>query len=505
MHTRLEPVKMDWSKRVPCQSKTCLAAIQLVTDWVFDASGDKTNVLWLHGLAGSGKSTLSTTIANFFVELKRLGAFVFFDRDVKERSDPFSVVRTLAYELSLFDSRIRDRVMRAIDENAHIARMQLDAQFRELLKQPLESAAAISQEGPIVIIIDALDECGSAADRTRLLSLLAKETAQLPSAIRIVITSRAEPDIESAFQRSPTIHIQELQVSPDNVDISIYIRQQMSEIAEKNYLPEDWPGEEKILALVERAAGLFIWASTACKYIAGYDPEQLVDDLVGGNVYADVEVALDVLYIKALESSGDWKNPRFKNDCCAIFGLILVTKNPLSPDTIDRFLSLKSNRAISRLGSVLHHQGNTEPVRILHVSFRDFLSSRSRCNGPWFIDLVEHNQRLAKRCIEVLQSTFGDSIKFSKLTLDDDLEKQTLDEATSYACSFWIVHVLEMEGCPDASFGQQISDFLKVHVLHWLEAMSLLRRSRSTANLLERLLSWVKVSLYLLVESWTDK
>ena len=65
--------------------------IQAIREWVADPSIDR-NVFWLHGLAGSGKSTLMTTISHIFMELGQLGAFLFFDRDSSERNHPKMVM-----------------------------------------------------------------------------------------------------------------------------------------------------------------------------------------------------------------------------------------------------------------------------------------------------------------------------------------------------------------------------------------------------------------------------
>ncbi|KAK0218785.1 hypothetical protein IW262DRAFT_1558220 [Armillaria fumosa] len=485
LRQRLDPVKLDWGGRMRCQPNTRLEVIKTVTNWVFNASGDQTNVLWLHGLVGSGKSTLATSIADFFAELNRLGAFIFFNRDTKEKSHPLTVIRTLAYELSRFDKRIHDQVIKATDSNVHISRMQLDAQFRELLLRPLwQSSQSLSQEGPIVIVIDAFDECGTEGDRDRerLINILAVNFAHLPPSVRIIVTSRVDRDIDTAFR--------------------------ITEIAKHNHgcVPEEWPEEYKIGALVERAAGLFIWASTACKYIyEDYDPEKLLDELVGGQVYEVAEEALDVLYVKALRSAKEWKKPRFKKDACNVLGLILMAKTPLSPDAIDQILDLKSLKIISKLGSVLHHDGNAEPVRILHVSFRDYLSNPTRCkdrciekcspkcdgkcnDGPWFIDLAGHNEQLAQKCIPILARAFGD--KFCHLTLDDSRDGQSLDETVTYTCTYWIAHTCEMVSCPQG-FDSDLLDFLTKHILHWLEAMSMLGRSRNAASMLEQLYVWV--------------
>src|ERR1700683_1558654 len=93
------------STRLECLPGTRVPIIQVIREWITNPSADS-SVFWLHGLAGSGKSTLMTTVAHIFMESGQLGAFLFFDRDSSERNDPKLVIRTLAYQLALFDSTI---------------------------------------------------------------------------------------------------------------------------------------------------------------------------------------------------------------------------------------------------------------------------------------------------------------------------------------------------------------------------------------------------------------
>lgn len=96
-----------------CQAPGQLRAslLKFIMEWVISSSASgRANVFWLHGLAGAGKSTLATTIANQLQELGLLGAFLFFTRDAVGRSDPSLVIKTLAYQVS----RIHDEVGRAV-------------------------------------------------------------------------------------------------------------------------------------------------------------------------------------------------------------------------------------------------------------------------------------------------------------------------------------------------------------------------------------------------------
>ena len=66
-------------------------------------------MLWIYGLAGTGKSTLSTTIAQSLRRRHRLGAFFFFNRDIPQRNFA-TLIRTLAYQLAVVDTRFGDAI-----------------------------------------------------------------------------------------------------------------------------------------------------------------------------------------------------------------------------------------------------------------------------------------------------------------------------------------------------------------------------------------------------------
>jgi polynucleotide 5'-kinase involved in rRNA processing len=59
---KLEPAKLDPSRRTECLANTRKDVLKFVIDWVNDTRSEQ-RMLWIHGLAGSGKSTLTTTIA----------------------------------------------------------------------------------------------------------------------------------------------------------------------------------------------------------------------------------------------------------------------------------------------------------------------------------------------------------------------------------------------------------------------------------------------------------
>ena len=153
------------------------------------------NITWLHGPAGSGKSAILNTLDQCFSRLRRRGAFLFWDRNDAVNSEPHRVIRTLAYQLACFNPTFADTLASLVSAEPDIMRSSLDEEFRRLVQEPLTSLAKRHDLGPIIIILDALDECGTVETRRGLLDVLSIRLAKLPKTFRLLIASRDEPEI----------------------------------------------------------------------------------------------------------------------------------------------------------------------------------------------------------------------------------------------------------------------------------------------------------------------
>jgi hypothetical protein len=429
MLQRLKPAEMDASFRQECLPGTRLDILNEIANWATDPSMQ--HIWWLYGLAGSGKSTISTTIANTFRDLGRLGAFIFYNRDTTDGNDSAFLIRTLAYQLGTFDSRIGDAISIAITNNLGLIQSPFRVQFLKLLVEPVSSVLALRNEGPIVIVVDALDECGDLATRKLMLEVIANESAKLPSIFRIFITSRAEYDITRAFDPQHHILARELDIASSTTasDISKFLQHHMAIIRTRNLhlkLGADWPGDEVIRKLTDRASGLFIWASTASRFVDGHNPEKRLRLLLLNDSTSGAESSLDTLYETALVSVGMWDDSDFVTDFQAILGTMLAARIPLSGAAIDKLLGANESRpsihTTSLLGCIIRQQPN---LRLLHPSFADFLSDQLRCRrDAWFIDVQSHNRGLAIRCLVFLETVLKRNIcrlALSPATVDESL------------------------------------------------------------------------------------
>jgi hypothetical protein len=127
----------------------------------------------------------------------------------------------------------------------------------------------------------------------------------------------------------------------------------------------------------------------------------------------------------------------------------------------------------------------------LHPSFIDFLSDRLRCGSPsWHINTSFHNRWFTMQCLDYLDTAMRRNTCNLKLSLAP--VNEFLHEATSYACISWIDHVFDIAEEAE-SIAEVLERFLFRHLLHWLEAMSILTKSRMAVASVRCLLDWLQV------------
>jgi hypothetical protein len=315
---KLKPADMDFFDRGQCLAGTRSEVLDFISQWLFEISEQKT-VLWLTGVAGSGKSTVATTLAHRISGVKRLGAYVFFDRE-GSFLQPSSVVRNISYQLGLFDIRLGAAISDILAKNGYLITAPLSDQFQELILSPLKSTD-LGVEGPLIIILDSLDKCGDDASRMLLLDLVMNDFPKLPPFVRVLITSRPEMDIKTAFTASTAIYRQVLHTdtASNHRDVARYFRAQCKSIVAKNPLlglPEDWPGDKCIAALCNKSSGLFGWCATAVKFIGtGQYPGQRLRVLLDDAQRPTVDAELYDLYALILKHSGLWLDDYFIQVC----------------------------------------------------------------------------------------------------------------------------------------------------------------------------------------------
>ncbi|KAF5986486.1 vegetative incompatibility het-e-1 [Fusarium coicis] len=153
-------------------------------------------IFWLNGMAGTGKSTISRTVA--YSRLKRgdLCASFFFKRGEMDRGNLNKLMSTLAYQRASSSLGVVFFIKKPLNDNPGIVGMTVRDHFLKLIQEPLSEAAASTVAMPPVVI-DALDECDREDDIKPLINSLSQTKTVLQ--LRVFLTSSPEPLIQLGF------------------------------------------------------------------------------------------------------------------------------------------------------------------------------------------------------------------------------------------------------------------------------------------------------------------
>jgi hypothetical protein len=466
---------------------------------------DERCIFWLNGLAGTGKSTIARTIAREYYDQKRLGASFFFSKGGGDVSRASKFFTSIAVQLADKSPSLKRHICNAIKEHNDIAKRALRDQWRELVLQPLSKLDGNLSHSSLLLVVDALDECEGDKDKDirEIVKLLSEAPSLKTVRLRILLTSRPEIPIRHGFRQIQNAGYQDFvlhHISPaiiDN-DISIFLEHNFKITRQEHGLASDWPSEQVIRRLVQNANGLFIWAATACRFIdegsqfaASRLSTILKDFSKDDSLIIEPEKKLNEIYITVLKDSiSDNYDDEEKEDIYKmlreILGCIVVLFSPLSTYSLARLFHFRRedvDETLRDLHAILDiPREQNRPIRLHHPSFRDFVLDKGRCDDTHFwVDEKYAHKTLAHNCIQLMSAALKRDIcglgTPGALTTDiasSQVEK-CLPPEVQYACLYWVDHL--QKGGAQLHDDDQVHQFLRKNLLHWLEALSLIRKT----------------------------
>ena len=485
-----------------CLPGTRVAFLDFIIDWVNNPASER--ILVLFGLAGTGKSSIAHEIARRFDAMHRLTSSFIFLRKEQSKSEAYhlftNLARNLADRYPLFKTAL-GRVVKD-DTSLRLDTRDYATLFQRLIREPLGD---LYIAGPILVVIDALDESGDTTGEDGLHTFLANNLSSLPSNFRILITSRPEDGIESAFRAAESVVIKHMNdhelAATTHDDILTFLR--------KGLPSHDF--EQYSEALARRAEGLFQWVSVACGYILEPKPVRSrkgrIQHLLQSSAGHRGQDPLTELYKGVLEEyfTDEEAQELFRS----VVGQLLAAFEPFSIRSLTTLRQHTSNNidddfdsvveTLRCLGSLLSNvtsSDDTLPIIPLHTSFRDFVMDEEK-SGVFYADPCVAHHRLAHSCLSLML----DDLKFNICNLEssylankdvEDLEvriSKHLPPALSYACRLWDDHMGHF-GFEADLFGKLQTFFMK-KFLFWLEALSLMNTVGYASPALSSLSKWL--------------
>ncbi|KAF7346291.1 WD-REPEATS-REGION domain-containing protein [Mycena sanguinolenta] len=489
-----------------CMEGTRVTIVEDITEQLACPPDPSVRLVLCSGPAGSGKSTIAKTVAARLEEEKELlAASFFFSRDYAERKEIKYLPSTLAHQLADYDPKFRDLLVTLLkDDHSRLVHADPKEQFQKMVVELL-AKMPLSQT-PWVICLDALDECGKDHGKI-LLRWLSDAISNIPVHIRFFLTGRPEVCHYLTFDLSVLCKYNIEAIDPETVrkDIHLYITQSLKD-PNWNQSTGGWEVNEKDAdEITSHANGLFIFAATAVRYIhmrsdLAFHPQKSVEILLKGHAHLD---SLYTLYSQIIEELiGIPVNTDAFERAKIVLGAIVDLVEPQDIKTLAGLLQINTEElwwTLIHLSAVLSIPDNDGKgvIKIMHLSFREFLTGRITEKHPGLLCGTEAKQRyLAHSTFHVMQQELKFNICYLPTSHVQNIDVADLEERKqkyisghlAYSCRFWAGHLAACHY--SAKLAQDGHVFFMGYFLFWLEVLSLIGAVGSAAKSLSKFIEW---------------
>ncbi|TIA25305.1 hypothetical protein D6C81_01839 [Aureobasidium pullulans] len=484
-----------------CLQNTRVEILKHIMSWSDSASNDKP-IFWLSGMAGTGKSTIARTIARRFQDKGRVLASFFFARDNAASVSAKDFFTTIAKQLATSeDPALHEKICAATRKNPDIAHKAQRLQWQRLVLKPLTQLCEERhpQNRPsAVVVIDALDECDRQDDITDILRIICGCRGLDHARLRIIITSRPETAIRLGFEDMPqilhwTFSLDDVSHKIVNADLSVFFNHWLNYVRRKHGgLSSGWPGADSVTSLVARCGGLFIYASTLSQFLL-QNPKVCHGRLnlimeeyqASSNNYLE---PLDRMYLTILRVSADdtsalsdHESETLQEHFNHVVGSIVVLQDGISAEALALLLRMPMMNVVGilhNLQSVIRYFQDGRAIRLLHESFREFITDSKRCTELRFhVEPERAHKKLLDDCLETLKDHLKQDMcnardpaaTIEEVQLNAASQRCQLLPHVQYACSNWLEH--GQKSGLDLGNHERLSEFFYTQFLHWIEAM----------------------------------
>ncbi|KAJ2927001.1 hypothetical protein H1R20_g10107, partial [Candolleomyces eurysporus] len=330
------------------------------------------------------------------------------------------------------------------------AGFSIGARMHRLVYAPLKAAlrggsrVLALARGPLLIVLDGLDECDNKHEVQELLDsmlLFFNENPLIP--LRVFITSRVEQHIQSRLN-VPEVQLDNLVDHCTNDDIATFLQVLFEDGCRRNpviqaYIQQhgEWPTPSDKQNLVEHIGGSFIFASAVFKFIMGSTSQEGLPTTPMHRLPLALQMnpGLDGLYAQTLARSEHL--PHFPE----IISTIALLEAPLPTSGLAELLGIDTYEVINvlvNLQAIIQVPGTDDmPVTLCHTSLRDFLTTQSRSSH--FFAQPSHHVRLFLRCLEC-------KLKLCRQNPGSFHGTEDHTPAVDYALGYSTVHLNRGEG-----------------------------------------------------------
>ena len=504
--------------REACTPGTREEILKDIIAWADDISADSPPVFWLTGQAGSGKTTITYTITKHFDELEEtehtgrhtvLGANFLCSRQFEETRRQVRIIPTLVYQLAR-KSRSYAHALHEADKLDSVDK--LTKQMKDLLVSPWQQSESRRhvELPPYLIVVDALDEIEADGGSMFLKNLLETINQRRLRGLKFLVTSRPDPrvvELCETFSSKAVCRLQDVPIELVGLDITQYLQSKLPNFA----------GKPELKTMEQLAGGLFIAAATIVRYLtprrrmAESEQRNLLSRLHDGQSFspsgAQQPLLIDKLYQQIMRDAfSDLDDNLFNSRLCILHTFLCTFER--TPASLTAALLSESDETAIAVLNELHAVLYCKDGQVLwyHASFPDFVFSQPRstfeldgCQISMSCSQAQHHALLTKCCFdrmkESLRFNIGDITSSFLLDVEDPKLMQRIDTNIKpflrYACRQWAQHLAQTSQKNGEDLDDCITNFLRIGILFWIEAMNLLGSSGQCIPMLQQMREWV--------------
>ncbi|CAE6420865.1 unnamed protein product, partial [Rhizoctonia solani] len=471
-----------------CTRDTRVDVISRILAWT-DASSSN-SVYWVNGMAGTGKTTIASSLCAELHANHKLAANVFCSRLRRSCRDAMSIIQSIAYQLARFSHPFHLSLLRMLQKDPGLCysiqghdfiSFMVDYLFNCFIALPLLEVKHTLPDN-LVVIIDGLDECDNKEHTRLIVELFLTRSSGLP--LKFIVLSRPEPEIrgpmkQQKYWETSQVVLHELGKPGVKKDIKKYLRASLDTME---------PTEGEIQALAEQAGVLFVYSAAIVEYISygGFrgNPRSRLATILDSNNSKNKDFrGIDALYDSVLRRTLDNSGLDEADDIRRVLYIVGCAQGPLTVDTISRLLKVDDTgrvwTALRPLWSLLHISEAGGYVTILHPSFPAYILDLSR-SKQYCCDPNVYGQIMAHHCFRIFRDTQPQfNICALKSSYIPDTKIVELPERTNmfisadlfYAAQHWAIHLQYSIRSPELL--HELEEFLSRRLLLWMEIMNL--------------------------------
>ncbi|KAF4812933.1 Vegetative incompatibility protein HET-E-1 [Colletotrichum siamense] len=467
--------------------------------WILDNSDFKKwlhdkgcRLLWIQGGPGRGKTMLLCGIIDELSETPNLLSFFLCQGSNPDQNSAAAVLRGLIHVLI---SR-QPALTRHIDEEHGEAVQELfeDSKAFPKLAQIFTRMLEDSLASTCYLVIDGLNEC--IADLGLLLDFIANRTADSPA--KWIVSSRNWPRIAEAFDLGDAA----LTISLEVVDrdfqhnTMVFINRSMEQLT---MLRDLETAEAEACAemirheLRTKANGTLLWVAVVVQQLQNTEYWNLQSVK---KFFDNTPSDLQSLYEKGMQ---DIRKHESSKLCTAILSVVTVAFRALTLNEIGSLIGSHNNHVFSHIQNAVETCDcfltvTDGSVYFVHHSAREYLLHTTMADS-----LQESHRRTHLISLEAMNNTLRRDIYGLKAAFSPVPERNPYPDPLApirYPCLNWVNHLVHGVSSPeDFTDDSIIHRFLKSHVLHWLEALSLMKSFPNGMEALSKLLPLIPVSI----------